>query len=98
MKTKSQPWSVPSEVVESLAKGPAILPPELEDLPPLPTIHQAAVALGMSDPTVRRFIADKKLKAYRVGKRSIRIDKASLIKLASQPVVVAAAITDGMFR
>jgi excisionase family DNA binding protein len=90
MTTDAQPWSVPSEVVESLAeslaKGPAI-PPELAALPPLPTIHQAAVALNMSDPTVRRFIADKKLVAYRVGKRSIRIDKASLINLASQPVV-----------
>jgi excisionase family DNA binding protein len=54
-----------------------------------PTVHQVAVALNLSDPTVRRRIDDKTLKAYRVGPRAIRVDKASVIKMASQPVAGA---------
>ena len=65
------------------------IPPELAALPSLPTVHQVAVALGVSDPTVRRRVNDKTLRAYRVGPRAIRIDKASVIKMASQPVVGA---------
>lgn len=65
------------------------VPPELEALPSLPTIHQAAGALSVSDPTIRRRITDGTLLAYRVGPRAIRVDKVSLLKLASQPVVEA---------
>lgn len=81
MAKEPQPWDV-------LPNTWAVLP-ELEDLPPLPTIHQSAVALGVSDHTIRRRITDGSLLAYRVGPRAIRVDKASLLKLASQPVVEA---------
>ena len=60
--------------------------PELEDLPPLLKIQQAADAVGMSYPTIRRRIADGTLQAFRVGPREIRVDRDSLIKLASQPI------------
>lgn len=63
------------------------IPPELAALPSRPTIHQVAVALGVSDPTVRRRVDDGSLRAFRLGPRAIRIDKDSVIKLASQPVV-----------
>lgn len=39
------------------------VPPELEALPSLPTIHQAAVALRVSDPTILRRITDGTLLA-----------------------------------
>lgn len=45
------------------------------------------MALGVSDPTVRRRVDDGSLRAFRLGPRAIRIDKDSVIKLASQPVV-----------
>ena len=65
------------------------VPPELEALPSLPTIHQAARGPEGVRPTIRRRITDGTLLAYRVGPRAIRVDKASLLKLASQPVVEA---------
>ena len=65
------------------------MPPELKALPALLTVHEAAVALRMSDLTVRRRVADKTLKGYRVGPRSIRIDRESLIKLAQSQVIGA---------
>ena len=85
MTTDAQPWSVPPDLVESLAKRQAAFP-ELEDLPPLLKIQQAADAVGMSYPTIRRRIADGTLQAFRVGPREIRVDRDSLIKLASQPI------------
>jgi excisionase family DNA binding protein len=89
MKKDSQPWSVPAEVVESLAKGLPLPFPELEDLPSLLKIQQAADAVGMSYPTIRRRIAEGTLLAYRVGPREIRVDRDSLIKMARSTVVGA---------
>lgn len=87
MSTPAKRWAVPPEVVESLAREQAAFPfPDLEDLPARPTVHQAAVALQVADLTIRRYVANKTLKAFRVGPRAIRIDKESLIKLASQPI------------
>ena len=42
------------------------------------TITQAAAVLGVHHQTVRRWIRDGDLPAYRVGARSIRIDAADL--------------------
>lgn len=60
------------------------------ELPPNPTIRQTAEFFGVDDKTVRRWIAQGRLTAYRVGPRLIRIDRASIVKLAS-PIGGAAA-------
>jgi excisionase family DNA binding protein len=63
--------------------------PELEALPPLLRIRQAADAVGMSYNTIRRRITDGSLVAYRVGPKEIRVDRDSLLKLARSTVVEA---------
>lgn len=53
------------------------------------TIAQAATRLNCSDKTVRRMIADGRLKAYRIGGRStIRVDRNSLLAL-EKPMIAA---------
>jgi excisionase family DNA binding protein len=51
-------------------------------LPAFPTQHHAATYLGLSEKTVRRYIADGRLVAYRVGPRAIRVDRESVLNLA----------------
>jgi excisionase family DNA binding protein len=51
-------------------------------LPAMLPIQRAAAAIGVSDKTIRRRIADGSLKSYRVGPRLIRVDRASLLALA----------------
>lgn len=46
-----------------------------------PTIQQTADYLNISTKTVRRYIADGKLKAKRVGPRLIRVERESLLAL-----------------
>jgi excisionase family DNA binding protein len=53
------------------------------NLPPQPTIKQSAEFFGVDVKTVRRWIAQGRLTAYRVGPRLIRIDRNSILKLAS---------------
>ena len=53
------------------------------DLPAHPTIKQTANHLGVDARTVRRWISDGRLIAYRVGPRLIRVDRESVLKLAS---------------
>ncbi|MGB3229584.1 MAG: helix-turn-helix domain-containing protein [Mycobacterium sp.] len=55
---------------------------ETAGLPASPTIKAAAEHLGVDPKTVRRWISQGRLTAYRVGPRLIRIDRASLLKLA----------------
>lgn len=51
-------------------------------VPLRPTIGQAAERLNCSEKTVRRMIADGRLKAYRIGGRAtIRVDRESLLAL-----------------
>lgn len=50
-------------------------------LPLRPTIGQVKDYLNVSDKTVRRMIADGRLKAYRVGSRTIRVDRDSVLAL-----------------
>jgi excisionase family DNA binding protein len=52
-------------------------------LPTQPTIAQAAAYFGVDVKTVRRWIAQGRLTAYRIGPRLIRIDRESIIKLGS---------------
>lgn len=52
-------------------------------LPPQPTIAETAQYFGVDVKTVRRWIAQSRLVAYRVGPRLIRVDRASILKLAS---------------
>lgn len=50
-------------------------------LPPNPTISQTAEFFGVDEKTIRRWIAQGRLTAYRVGPRLIRIDRESIAKL-----------------
>jgi excisionase family DNA binding protein len=52
-------------------------------LPAQPTINQTAAHFGVDVKTVRRWIAQGRLIAYRIGPRLIRIDRESIIKLGS---------------
>jgi excisionase family DNA binding protein len=52
-------------------------------LQPQPTIKQTAEYFGVDVKTIRRWIAQGRLTAYRVGPRLIRIDRESIMKLAS---------------
>ena len=51
------------------------------ELPKRLSIKQAAGYQGVCDRTIRRAIADGRLKAFRVGKRTIRIDRDSFLAL-----------------
>ncbi len=52
-------------------------------LPPQPTISQTAEYFGGDVKTVRRWISQGRPTAYRVGPRLIRVDRQSILKLAS---------------
>ena len=52
------------------------------DLPRRPSISQSAKYAKLSEKTIRRMIADGRLKAYRIGgKATIRVDRDSLLAL-----------------
>jgi excisionase family DNA binding protein len=53
----------------------------IQSLPARLSIKQAAEHYGVCDKTIRRKIADGELRAYRVGKRAIRVDRDSLLAL-----------------
>ncbi|MFN6542799.1 helix-turn-helix domain-containing protein [Mycolicibacterium nivoides] len=55
---------------------------QTDTLPPRPSIQQAAEYLGVDPKTVRRYIAQGRIKAARVGPRLIRVDRESLLALA----------------
>lgn len=54
---------------------------EVYALPARPTIKQAAEHLNCSTTHVRRLIAGGKLKASRIGKRAIRLERDSVLAL-----------------
>ncbi|MGY4712893.1 helix-turn-helix domain-containing protein [Mycolicibacterium sp. CBM1] len=54
----------------------------LGDLPARPSIKAAAAEFGLSEKTIRRWIADGRLRAYRIGPKMIRVDRESLLNLA----------------
>ena len=53
-------------------------------LRPQYTIAQVAELTGTSNPTIRRWIAEGKLRAYRFGPRVIRIDEADVLAMREQ--------------
>jgi excisionase family DNA binding protein len=52
-------------------------------LPARPPIQQAAASLGVDPKTVRRYIAQGRIKAVRIGPRLIRIERESLLAFAT---------------
>lgn len=54
----------------------------IASLPYRPSIQQAARYLGVDPKTVRRYIAQGRLKAVRIGPRLIRVERESLVALA----------------
>ncbi|OYN77473.1 helix-turn-helix domain-containing protein [Mycolicibacterium sphagni] len=52
-------------------------------LPAQPDIKATAAYLGVNEKTIRRWISQGYLTAYRVGPKLIRVDRASILKLAS---------------
>ena len=64
--------------------------PDETELPARPTIQDGCAFLQMDARTVRNRIADRSIKAYRLGPRAIRLDRDSLIAFASQPLVMPA--------
>ncbi|WP_168627354.1 helix-turn-helix domain-containing protein [Cryobacterium sp. BB307] len=52
------------------------------------TLRDTAERLSISEKSVRRWIADGRLKAVRIGPRMIRVDAASIAALG-QPLTVA---------
>ena len=58
----------------------------LDALPARPTVRQSADAMQVSLKTMRRWISEGRVKAYRVGPRLVRVDRESLLKLARKPL------------
>jgi excisionase family DNA binding protein len=52
----------------------------------LGTIEDAAEYLDVSTRTIRRMIADRKITAYRIGPRAIRIDMDALFDSVATPM------------
>mgnify|MGYP001435500878 CR=1 FL=1 len=52
---------------------------DLESLPARLSIQQAAAVFGLSQKTIRRWLAEGRIKGYRLGARAIRIDRDSLL-------------------
>ena len=59
---------------EPYKKGSDVAPKKLVLIP----VGAAAVRVGWSDRTIRRYIQLGKLRAYRVGDRTIRVDQADV--------------------
>lgn len=72
-------------------RPPAVTVPPAPNLQPVVSLAVAAATLGVSELTVRRFIASGRLPAYRVG-GSIRVrasDLASVMRPWSDPTGTA---------
>lgn len=63
----------------------------ITDLPAAPTIKDSAAYAGVHPKTIRNWIAAGRLRAYRVGPRAIRVDRQSLVALATDHPVGGAA-------
>lgn len=57
------------------------------------SLAEAAERLGLSERTVRRYIADGTITAYRLGRRSVRVDPQSLDNMF-HPLTVTSADFD----
>jgi excisionase family DNA binding protein len=54
-----------------------------QELPRNPSIKDAADFLGVDPKTIRRYISKALIKAHRIGPRWIRIERQSLLNLAT---------------
>ena len=54
------------------------------NLPPRPSIRQAAEFHGVDHKTIRRWIAQGRLTAQRVGPRLIRLDREEVLSLGQR--------------
>jgi len=52
-----------------------------EELPPWPSVQQVAAWLDVDQKTVRRYIAQGRLKGVRIGPRLIRVERESILAL-----------------
>jgi len=60
------------------------------NLPALLTVQQVAAATGLSERTIRRWIADgTPLKAHRIGPKCLRIERDSVLQLLGRPIGAA---------
>jgi len=68
---------------------PASMPAQIMVMPvELMTVRQAATFAQVSQPTVRRWIREEGLRAYRSKERGrVRIDKADLVKFLKGEVI-----------
>ena len=55
---------------------------QAQSLPPFVTLKRTAKHLDISERTARRLIASGDLKAVRIGKRLLRVERESLLALA----------------
>jgi excisionase family DNA binding protein len=58
-------------------------------LPALLSLQEVADATGLSERTIRRRISDGTFRAHRIGPRTIRIDRESVLKLLGTPLGAA---------
>ncbi len=72
----------------------AILVAAMRPAPLVRTVDEAAAALGVHPMTVYRMISRGDLAAYRISKRSIRIDEPALREYLARHVVGARGLTD----
>ena len=54
------------------------------ELPPRPSIRQAADWIGVDPKTIRRWISQGRLRADRYGPRLLRVDRDSLLALPNR--------------
>ena len=78
--------NVASDTPESSRPGGTFVPMTKHisatlDLPARLSLQQAADAFGVSTKSIRRWVADGRIKAYRIGSRTIRVDRDSLLAL-----------------
>ena len=56
--------------------------PHRKSMPDLLTLAEASRMLGLSDKTIRRYIASGTLTGYRIGPRALRVDALEVRSLA----------------
>jgi excisionase family DNA binding protein len=55
--------------------------PSAKEFPPLLSLRESAAVTGLKYHTIRAYIRTGRLLAYRIGPRSVRVDRDSLLSL-----------------
>lgn len=50
----------------------------------LMTVHEAADQLGVHHNTIRKLVREKRITAYRLGHRTLRVDLSEIIEVMKQ--------------